>query len=181
MSEMVAEIAALLEAFSEEQGRRALNETRRTRMTLTRAISGGFQLGFETVVDQEADKAEIDAILDRMVGAAERQEAIAQLEQDHANLLIEEGLLAAKIKDLARRQAEYGHDNETASKGRRELVVLTKQQRANLDQMRIDIEGTRDQLTRRRERMAVCRRVVAGERRLDVAEKDAEGAAEKAA
>lgn len=181
MSEMIAEIAALFEAFSEEQRRRALDETRRTRITLTRAVSSGFQIGFETVVEQDAEKSEIDTLLDRMVGAAERQEAAAQLEQDYASLAVDQGILAAKIKDLARRQEEFRLDNETASHGRRGAVVLSKQQRANLDQMRMDIEGTRDQVARRRERMDICRQVIRGKRRLEVAESADTKAAEKAA
>jgi hypothetical protein len=179
MSEIAAEIAAILEAFGAEQRSRALAEASRTRITLTRTVSSGFQLGFETVVDQTSDKAEIDALLDRMVGAAERQEAIAQLESDIQSLAIDQGTLAGQIRDLARREAEYRDDNERASAGRRGPIALSKQQRAALDQIRAGVEESKRMIDRRRERMEQCRRIIAGESRLAIAEQ--QGAADKAA
>jgi hypothetical protein len=177
---LAAEVAAVLEAFGAEQRARALDETKRTRITLTRTVSSGFQLGFETVVDQAAEKAEIDALLDRMVGAAERQEAVAQLEQDIQSLAIDQGTLAGQIKDLARREAEYRAENERVSAGRREAIALSKQQRAALDQLRTGIEEAKRTIDRRRERMAQCRRIIAGESRLAVAQ-DPGAAADKVA
>lgn len=180
MSELAAEVAAVLEAFGAEQRQRALAETQRTRITLTRSISSGFQIGFETVVDQDADRTEIDSLLDRMVGAAERQEAVAQLEQDIQSLAIDQGTLLGQIKDLARHEAEFAAENERASAGRRGSMGLSKQQQAALAQLRTGIEESKRQLDRRRERMAVCRAVIAGERRLAVAEKEQEPAANAA-
>jgi hypothetical protein len=183
MSDLAGEIAAILEAFTEEQRRRVLEQNRQTRITLTRTVSSGFQLGFETIVDQGALKDEIDELLDRMVGAAERQEAVAQLEQDIASLAIDEGILKGKAADLVRIRSEYALEAQTSSSGRRQSVGLSKQQQAHLQQLHAEIEELKRQVDRRRERMNTCRAVISGMRRLDVAEAQEQhkAAAEKAA
>lgn len=171
MSEFVAEVAAVLEAFSEEQRRRALDETRRIRMTLTRNIGPATQIGFETVFDQIADKAEIDMLLDRMLAAAERQEAAHDLLGHHMHLAMKQHELQGKMKDLVQIQEQFKQENEIASTGRRTSIGMSKQQRAALDQRRKEIEEIKDSLDLRRATMEECRRVLAGETKLAVAEK----------
>jgi hypothetical protein len=158
MSENLAtEVAAILDAFRADERKAALAEAKKMRITLTHNVTqAGPQLFFETVADQDMEKAELDAFLDGLMLAAKRQEAIAELELHEHHLRIEEKNLRDRIRELDKMRNDMELRNITQRPGRRGNELPPKQQ-ADLTNMGTTIEASKEALATRRRTMAEIR------------------------
>lgn len=139
-----------------------VSEVPAIRVTMTVTCSPHRQIGFETVVEQGIHENDFDELIDRMAHVADRQQAKVELVEHEKQLTILRNMLVGAAKDLVQRQEEYGAEASELSPGRRGVVKLSTQHRANLDQLRKGVEEYKLQIETREQTMARCRALIDG-------------------
>ncbi len=173
MSENIAtEVAAIIESFSAEQRASAIADQQRQKVTVARQLAPGSQVVFEAVIDRASEQSEIDGLLDRLVAATDRQEAMIQLAAHLGQLRLDQGLLERQKKDYARNNAKFVAEDEARSARRHAVndVTVDPKHRSALDQIRTGIEETQAQIEERIWTIDECRRIIAGQTRLEAIE-----------
>ena len=108
------------------------------RITYTHQASSGRTFGFETLVEQMADREVIDGILDTWVGAATRQQAKIELLKAEHDLRLPEKRLKLTAQDQVRKPAEWKEQHERS--GKRAEWKPTTAQEAALSNMKMEVQ-----------------------------------------
>jgi hypothetical protein len=183
----IIKFAAVLDEFSAQQRAMAIGETRKQRIMWSRTIGGGGNnVSFEAVVDDTADAAELNALLDKMADAGDRQEARAQLDLHMRQLRLDLGTLEREKANYARHYQDITELNLVASQNRRREVTFTKSQTQELERMRVSLHEAEAAIEERRLTIGECKRIVGGQSRIEAAEetqrqREAQAAARPAA
>ncbi len=118
------------------------------RITYTHQASSGRTFGFETLIEQMADREVIDGILDTWVGAATRQQAKIELLKAEHDLHLVEKRIRLLERDRIFKQEEWRVMRERSGRRTRtgEEWQPSVQQQANLDQIDKSIQDERESL-----------------------------------
>jgi len=174
MTDIATEVAAIIESFAAEQRATAIADQQRQKMTLARKLADDTQLVFEAVVDRTTDRAELDATLDRIAAAGDRQEAMIALGAHLIQLRLDQGLLERRKKDLAFHVAKFKAEAEVRRSKRHSVLPggeeLRSIDQANLNQISTGIEEAQAQIQERIWTIDECRRIIAGQSRLEAIE-----------
>ena len=154
----LADIAGFVEDMRAQERADALAKAEKTRITFEHMFSvpgrSGPRICFETVVDQGIEPHELDALLDDMVRAVKRREAIEYIEASRGWIESQYEQIRSLMRDRAAEETRFNAENAARSVGRRNPVELTKQQQAALATYRKNAEVTRAQIVARREEIA---------------------------
>ncbi len=118
------------------------------RITYTHQASSGRTFGFETLIEQMADREVIDGILDTWVGAATRQQAKIELLKAEHDLHLVEKRIRLLERDRIFKQEEWRLSRERSGRRTRtgEDWQPSVQQQANLDQIDKSIQDEKETL-----------------------------------
>lgn len=134
-----AEIAEILTAFAEEQRRAALNQHRWRKITVARVV-GDTQIQCETVVDEQAGSGEIFDALAPFDAAIDRLKAKSDLSDHYARIGMCLGEIEMSARALARDRHKFELENAARNQSRRNPIILTAAQDAQLKQHRDNIK-----------------------------------------
>jgi hypothetical protein len=183
----VVKFAAVLDEFVAAQRAQAIGETRKQRIMWSRTIGGGGNnVSFEAVVDDTAEPAELNALLDKMANAGDRQEARAMLDISMRQLRLDLGTLEREKAGYAKHYQDITEQNMAASQNRRREVTFTKSQTQELERMRTSLREAEAAIEERRLLNDECKRIIAGQSRIEAVEetqrqREAQAAARPAA
>jgi hypothetical protein len=167
----IVKFAAILDEFSAHQRALAIGETRKQRIMWSRTIGGGGNnVSFEAVVDDTVDAAELNALLDKMADAGDRQEARAQLDLHMRQLRLDIGVLEREKASYAKHYQDITEQNMVASQNRRKEVTFTKSQTQEMERMRTSLREAEAAIDERRLTIGECKRIVGGQSRIEAVE-----------
>jgi hypothetical protein len=183
----IIKFAAVLDEFSAQQRALAIGQASKQRIMWSRTIGGGGNnVSFEAMIDDTAEPAELNALLDKMADAGDRQEARAQLDLHMRQLRLDLGTLEREKAGYAKHYQDITEQNMAASANRRREVTFSKPQIQELERMRVSLREAEAAIEERKLTIGECRRIVGGQSRIEAAEetqrqREAQAAARPAA
>lgn len=114
--------------------------------SITSNITDRSQIVVQSFVPLDASDSEINAVLDKVMKALDRQRAKYLVDDFRLKLTMEENSLASqrrvledRVAQLANLKNTYQQEHETS--GRRSAFKLDERQKANVDRVQTDIEN----------------------------------------
>lgn len=113
------------------------------RVTYQMQIGDGRVIAYEAAVDSTIDRQDLDELLDRCGGAAERRQAVYELPMVRAGLYTNRELLAAQRKARATTHAQAMARHHSQQQGRRNVIPMAAPDAnaiAQFDQRILDLQ-----------------------------------------
>jgi hypothetical protein len=163
ITDKLTEFAAILDEFTAAQRRAALDQAKRQRISLVRAISQTCQCTFEMNVDEGTSSEEIFALLAPIDTALDRLKAKADLSDHYNRCLNETNQIEMSVRKLATDRIGFEEENARHSQNRRQAIGLTSQQTAQLEESRRAIRIGFERVDEIRKAAGEARRILEGE------------------
>lgn len=127
-------------------------------ITITSQVGTNRNMVLQTYIARDSDLSEYHTICDKLVATANRQEAILQLEEELANLELEEKTLKQFEEDYNR--IDLTNANNWKARGKKGEPVLSAQETAQKEMAKTSVLRYRDGIVKRKARISKYRAVI---------------------
>lgn len=130
-----------------------------TAVTITSQVGTNRNMVLQTYIPRDASIAEYHAICDKLVCTANRQEAMLQLEEEEANLAVEQKTLKQMTEDF--HAIEPRAEKAWQASGRKGPYKMNASEAAQKANAETNIRRFQEAITKRQERISKYRAVIA--------------------